>query len=68
MFPRIFFLALTWLLLPWASAMALDHTTFFKQHCVKCHGGEKQEGEIRFDNLTSPEGHPDQHKVWVAAL
>jgi hypothetical protein len=27
--------------------------TFLQQHCIRCHGSSKQEGEIRLDHLTS---------------
>jgi hypothetical protein len=33
---------------------ASDPQAFFAQHCVKCHGANKQEGDLRLDNLLKP--------------
>lgn len=34
---------------PYASAYENNVVPFLKQHCIACHGPEKQEGEVRFD-------------------
>jgi hypothetical protein len=41
-------------------ADAVEPATFFKQHCVRCHGAEKQEAELRLD---TPQTDP---QVWLA--
>ncbi|HEY1170688.1 MAG TPA: DUF1592 domain-containing protein [Verrucomicrobiae bacterium] len=44
-------------------------TTFFKQHCVKCHGADKQKGDLRLDNIEQPSAK--NIEVWrkvVAAI
>ena len=34
-----------------AASFARDVQPLLKQHCVKCHGAEKQQGRIRLDRL-----------------
>ena len=35
---------------PWGNAA--DPQAFFKEHCVKCHGEEKQKGDVRLDDVS----------------
>ena len=35
------------------SATAVDPASFFDQHCVRCHGDNKQQGNLRLDNTIS---------------
>ena len=35
------------------SATAVDPASFFDQHCVRCHGNNKQQGNLRLDNTIS---------------
>ncbi|HCS55292.1 MAG TPA: hypothetical protein DIW81_27520, partial [Planctomycetaceae bacterium] len=39
-----------------------DVHSFLKQHCLKCHGSEKQEAELRLDMLASP--NADNSEIW----
>ena len=39
-----------------------DDHSFLKQHCLKCHGSEKQEAELRLDMLASP--NADNSEIW----
>ncbi|MHA3770429.1 DUF1592 domain-containing protein [Verrucomicrobiota bacterium sgz303538] len=38
---------------------------FLQEHCVKCHGPEKQKGKLRLDTLASP---PNEQQRWKAVL
>ena len=41
---------------------------FFEQHCTKCHGAEKQKGDLRLDNLGAPTTKGENGEVWRAVL
>lgn len=43
---------LTLLLAPFALRAAEPFETFLTKHCVRCHGAEKQKGELRVDQLS----------------
>lgn len=44
-------------------------TTFFDRHCVKCHGADKQKGDLRLDNLDHPSAkNIDTWRKIVAAI
>ena len=44
-----------------------DTAAFFEQHCTKCHGPEKQKGDVRLDNLPAPSASADARKIWLRA-
>ncbi len=44
-------------------ATAGDPVAFVKTHCVKCHGPEKQAGDVRLDDLPDPAKSPER---WLA--
>ena len=50
---------------PWSQAapFARDVQPFLKQHCLKCHGTEKQKGRIRLDQLK--EFNPSDGHLWT---
>ena len=48
--------------------MAIDHAGFFRDYCVKCHGPDEQEGDLRFDSLRAPGHLPAQRQAWTTAL
>lgn len=48
-----------------AAEPAHNYQAFFKQHCVKCHGAEKQEGELRLDQLAAPGTDAKASEVWA---
>ena len=48
---RIFLITLPALLLFATSLLAAEPIVFFKQHCIQCHGPEKQKGKLRLDTL-----------------
>ncbi len=53
------------------SAETLDEagfTTFLEQHCVECHGPEKQKGDLRLDELPLSELTPQQLEHWQLAV
>ena len=56
--PRLATCILALLLLP-APASAIEPAAFFEQHCIRCHGAEKQKGDLRLD---SPPADP---AVWL---
>ncbi|MEM7600205.1 MAG: DUF1592 domain-containing protein [Verrucomicrobiota bacterium] len=37
---------------------------FSEQHCVSCHGPEKQKGKLRLDTLSWDPGNPDNIEIW----
>jgi mono/diheme cytochrome c family protein len=37
---------------------------FFEQHCLKCHGPEKQKGDLRLDTLAPPSADKKNLEVW----
>jgi hypothetical protein len=39
---------------------------FFKQHCVECHGPEKQKGKLRLDTLNAPS--EENKETWEVVL
>ncbi|MEZ5299620.1 MAG: DUF1592 domain-containing protein [Verrucomicrobiales bacterium] len=39
---------------------------FFESHCVKCHGPDKQKGDLRLDTLAAPASRDDE--AWLAIL
>ena len=41
---------------------------FFEQHCTKCHGAEKQKGEVRLDTLGAPTAKGVNAATWQAVL
>jgi hypothetical protein len=41
---------------------------FLKQHCIGCHGAEKQKGEIRFDNLGKDLSKIQNLEIWQGML
>lgn len=41
---------------------AADPQSFFAQHCVKCHGPEKQEADLRLDTIPKPD--PESAETW----
>ncbi|MFT5121843.1 MAG: hypothetical protein ACI97B_000468 [Verrucomicrobiales bacterium] len=49
-----------------ASDASIAH--FFDQHCVKCHGPDKQKGEIRLDTLGAPSMEGEAGEVWGTVL
>lgn len=44
---------------------AKDMAVYLEQHCVKCHGPEKQKGKLRLDNLAKP---PEELERWQEVL
>lgn len=45
---------------------ALDNTSldFIKSHCLRCHNGEKHEGQFRLDNLSTDFSDPQAAQKW----
>ena len=41
---------------------------FLKEHCIKCHGPDKQSGDRRFDQLTNDIRTPDEAMLWQEIL
>jgi hypothetical protein len=40
-----------------------------ENHCIECHGADKQEGDVRFDELTgNPVDNPEEVKIWSSIL
>lgn len=37
---------------------------FFDRHCVKCHGPEKQKGDLRLDTLALPSADKQSLEIW----
>jgi hypothetical protein len=47
-----------------AAAAPPEHAAFFDQHCTKCHGAEKQKGDLRLDTLASLRNDPSSAETW----
>lgn len=41
---------------------------FLRQHCVRCHGPEEQQAELRLDLLTADFASADQAAVWTEVM
>jgi Protein of unknown function (DUF1592)/Protein of unknown function (DUF1588)/Protein of unknown function (DUF1587)/Protein of unknown function (DUF1585)/Protein of unknown function (DUF1595)/Planctomycete cytochrome C len=46
------------------TSVAEDQPTFLATHCVKCHGEQKQEAELRLDTLRSPTADSESAATW----
>lgn len=46
------------------SLPAVEPQAFFKQHCVQCHGPEKQKGKLRLDTLAWKPAEADNLDRW----
>lgn len=55
-------------LLPALPAAAYDYAPFFARHCVKCHGPEKAEADLRLDQMAAPSGSPESVETWTAII
>ena len=47
---------------------AADQSAFLKDYCIQCHGPDKQNGDRRFDSLTSEIKTPDDALLWQEIL
>jgi hypothetical protein len=45
-------------------AFASEHQSFFKNHCVKCHGPNEQKADLRLDAIASPTANADSAETW----
>ena len=43
---------------------AQDYAAFFRQHCVKCHGPQQQQAELRLDTLGAPASSAQAADTW----
>ena len=50
------------------SSAANPAAPFLENHCTKCHGAEKQKGDVRLDNLGAPAARGENGEVWLAVL
>ncbi|MFT5410508.1 MAG: hypothetical protein ACI9NC_003239, partial [Verrucomicrobiales bacterium] len=64
---RYFAFFLNFLLLLTALGAA-EINVFFKEHCNKCHGAEKQKGDVRLDTLGAPTAVGEAGETWLAVL
>ncbi|CAN5317938.1 DUF1592 domain-containing protein [soil metagenome] len=51
-----------------AAEPAATAAAFFEQHCVQCHGADKQKGDVRLDTLRAPEDDPTATETWALIL
>jgi hypothetical protein len=58
---------LSWLLLA-TGAIGKESQSFFKTHCIKCHGPEKQKGKLRLDTLTWSPAASHNAETWQAIV
>jgi len=52
----------------WADEALLKVKPFIRQHCVECHGPDKQKGEIRLDTLKHDLSDPQILEIWQGVL
>ena len=69
-FRNVSFLILTTMFIPvvWADEALLKVKPFIRQHCVECHGPDKQKGEIRLDTLKHDLSDPQILEIWQGVL
>ena len=41
---------------------------FLKEHCLRCHGADKAEGDLRLDHLSADFSKPDDFETWRKVL
>lgn len=58
------------LLLVWrqAYASAYSRVDFLQEHCIKCHGPDKQKADRRFDHLSETARSTDELELWQEIL
>lgn len=56
------------MLLAVQAARADDYQAFFKRHCVKCHGPDKQEAELRLDVISPPAADAGSAETWTSIV
>ena len=61
-------LTVAFLVLQTGSAIADDQQAFFGTYCVKCHGGDLQEGDLRLDTLSPPTGETSERWSKIADM
>jgi len=49
---RLFLIPLTWLFVAAMGSAAESFEPFLEKHCVRCHGPEKEKGDLRIDGLS----------------
>ena len=52
----------------WADDALVKVKPFIRQHCVECHGPDKQKGEIRLDILKHDLSDPEVLEIWQGVL
>ncbi len=65
---RLFILLLPSVLLAADPAMPDKHRALFKEHCVSCHGPEKQKGKFRVDDLPLTITNVEVAEKWQKVL
>ena len=51
-----------------AAFPAYARVEFLKEHCIKCHGPDKQKADRRFDNLSATAGSIGELELWQEIL
>ncbi len=51
-----------------ADADTSEMATFIEEHCLKCHGPEEQEGDLRLDQLALPPASAEQWELVLEAI
>lgn len=51
-----------------AAFSAYSRVDFLKEHCIKCHGPDKQKADRRFDNLSATGGSISELELWQEIL
>ena len=65
---RYLILVLAIFLLRSGQLPAVDATSFFKQHCIKCHGARKPKGDFRLDTLKWVPADQKNTEMWQAIV
>lgn len=66
--PSIILTCLAVVFLTAGNSHAHDFAAFFQKNCVKCHGADKQESDLRLDNLAPPAGDAQSQAVWTSII
>ena len=56
------------ILLPATTQAQFTPEPFLKEHCVRCHGAEKQKGDLRLDTLSTDFNSSANAAIWIEVM
>ncbi|MCA9263141.1 MAG: DUF1592 domain-containing protein [Planctomycetales bacterium] len=55
-------------LLSFSTGDAAEQTAFLREHCIRCHGVDTQEGDLRLDTLVAPGQQAERRATWSSVV